>query len=187
MFKSGVTPDDIVQGALGDCYLLAVLSSLAEEEQAIKARFITKTVNKAGIYLMTFFINGVETPVVVDDFVPSRRGKPVFSTTKQEELWAILLEKGWAKLHGTYLRMEAGLPSFACMHLLGTPADSLWHGDANIINNPIEFFNKLKNFDNREYKMMSASKGQGENKGETGVISGHAYSLIAVKEFEAYG
>ncbi len=71
-----------MQGALGDCYFLAVLSSLAEEDSSIKARFVTKTINKAGIYLMTFFVNGIETPVVVDDFVPSRRGKPVFSTTK---------------------------------------------------------------------------------------------------------
>lgn len=147
IFKGGVGPEDIVQGALGDCYFLAVLSSLAEEDSSIKARFVTKTINKAGIYLMTFFVNGIETPVVVDDFIPSRRGKPVFSSTKQEELWAILLEKGWAKLHGTYSRMEAGLPSFACMHLLGTPADSFWHEDEEIKKDPIAFFNKLKNFD----------------------------------------
>ncbi len=35
--------------------------------------------------------------------------------------------------------------------------------------------------------MMAASHGQGENKGESGVISGHAYSLISVKEFEVNG
>lgn len=149
IFKGGVAPNDIVQGALGDCYLLAVLSSLAEEEGPIKARFVTRTINKAGIYLMTFFVNGFETPVVVDDFVPSKRGKAVFSSTKQQELWAILLEKGWAKLHGTYARMEAGLPSFACMHLLGTPSDSLWHGDDAIKSDPIAFYNKLKTFDER--------------------------------------
>lgn len=98
---------------------------------------------------MTFFVNGFETPVVVDDFVPSKRGKAVFSTTKQQELWVILLEKGWAKLHGTYSRMEAGLPSFACIHLLGTPSDSFWHRDDAIKSDPIAFFNKLKTFDER--------------------------------------
>lgn len=85
-------------------------------------RFYTDKVNSAGIYLMTFFVNGFETPVVVDDFVPTKNGRPAFAGTKEQELWAILLEKAWAKLHGTYARTEAGLPSFACMHMVGTPS-----------------------------------------------------------------
>ncbi len=35
--------------------------------------------------------------------------------------------------------------------------------------------------------MMAASHGQGEEKTALGVISGHAYSFIAVKEFEHEG
>ena len=35
--------------------------------------------------------------------------------------------------------------------------------------------------------MMAASHGQGEEESESGVISGHAYSFIAVKEFEHQG
>ena len=31
---------------------------------------------------MTFYVNGVETPVFVDDFVPTKRNKPVFAGTK---------------------------------------------------------------------------------------------------------
>jgi len=30
---------------------------------------------------MTFFVNGVETPVVVDDFVPTKHNKTVFAGT----------------------------------------------------------------------------------------------------------
>jgi hypothetical protein len=42
---------------------------------------------------------------------------------------------------------------------------------------------KLKKCDRRNYKMMAASHGQGEVKTAQGIISGHAYSFIAVKEF----
>lgn len=49
------------------------------------------------------------------------------------------------------------------------------------------FWAKLKMFDHREYLMMAASHGQGEQESETGVVSGHAYSFIAVKEFESQG
>ena len=35
--------------------------------------------------------------------------------------------------------------------------------------------------------MMAASHGQGENRGDEGVISGHAYSLISIHEFKHLG
>jgi len=56
---------------------------MAEEPSNIMMRFVTKEINNAGIYLMTFFINGICTPVVVDDWVPTKRNKPVFAGTKQ--------------------------------------------------------------------------------------------------------
>ena len=70
VFEDGVEPNDINQGMLGNCYFLAVLSSLAEFEDRVKAMFITKEVNAAGIYMVRFFINGNETPVIVDDYLP---------------------------------------------------------------------------------------------------------------------
>ena len=43
---------------------------MAEFKHYIYERFITKEVNSAGCYLLTFFVNGIETPVVVDDYFP---------------------------------------------------------------------------------------------------------------------
>ena len=100
VFQQGVHPNDINQGNLGNCYYLAVLSAMAEYETRVKARFYTQKVNKAGIYLMSFFVNGVEKPVIVDDWFPVNHHtkKPVFSSSKDEELWVMLMEKAWAKL-----------------------------------------------------------------------------------------
>ncbi len=75
---------------------------MAEHPETILARFYTKTVNKAGIYMMIFYINGLEQAVIVDDHIPVRDWQPCFATTKSGELWVILLEKAWAKINGTY-------------------------------------------------------------------------------------
>ena len=78
---------------------------------------------------MTLFVNGVKTPVIVDDWIPTRHGRPAFAGTKHQELWPLLLEKAWAKLHGTYARTDGGLPSFACMHVMGMPSNNYSHDD----------------------------------------------------------
>jgi len=54
---------------------------MAEIPERIKSMFITKEINKAGIYLMTFWINGVEAPVIVDDYFPCKNGQPCFSSS----------------------------------------------------------------------------------------------------------
>lgn len=148
--------------------------------------FVTKTINKAGIYLLRFFLNGQETPVVVDDFLPvTPRGNPAFASCRDGEIWVSLLEKAWAKLHGTYARTEGGLPCFAASHIMGVPAES-FHHDAES-ENPEAFYNMLKQADRRNFTMMAASHGQGENRNEEGVISGHAYSLISIHEVKSEG
>ena len=107
--------------------------------------FDTKTqhVNKSGIYLVRFYVNGQETPVVIDDYLPvSSSGRPVFASSREGELWVSLLEKAWAKLHGTYARTAGGLPCFAANHLLGVPSESFHHDSE--ADDPESFFKMLK-------------------------------------------
>ena len=60
-------------------------------------------------------------------------------------MWVIILEKAWAKLHKTYARTEGGLPSFATIHLLGTPAESYYHEE--MAKNVDQFWNRLQRWD----------------------------------------
>ena len=124
MYSDGIDPGDVSQGALGNCYFLAVLSSMAEFPNRIKALIETPEVNSAGIYLLKFFVNGVETSVIVDDYLPVHKGtkKLAFAQSDKQELWVSLLEKGWAKLHGSYAATSGGLPDFAANHLAGVPS-----------------------------------------------------------------
>ena len=82
IFSNEISPNDIEQGALGTCYFLAALSAFAEDPERVRTRFITQEVNAAGIYLVTFFINGILSPVIVDDYWPIKYGKPCFSHSK---------------------------------------------------------------------------------------------------------
>lgn len=88
--------------------------------------------------MMRFFLNGQDTPVIVDDYMPvDADGNPVFATCRDGELWVSLLEKAWAKLHGTYARTEGGLPSFAANHIMGVPAEAHDHDE---VTNPDDFW-----------------------------------------------
>lgn len=50
VFQESVKPTDIMQGDLGDCYLLSALSSMAEKPGLIERLFETKEVSLLGIY-----------------------------------------------------------------------------------------------------------------------------------------
>ena len=45
----------------------------------------------------------------MDDYFPCYNGEPAFSKANGDEMWVLILEKVWAKLHGSYERIEAGL------------------------------------------------------------------------------
>ena len=52
-------------------YLLTVLSTMAAKPGGkIEELFEFKETNKAGIYLVYFYVNGVKKPVIVDDMLP---------------------------------------------------------------------------------------------------------------------
>ena len=96
-------------------------------------------------------------------------------------MWVSLLEKGWAKLHGTYARTEAGLPCFASSHLTGAPAETVMH---HLVDDPDEFWEYLQMSDKRNFTMIASSKGENESVNENGVVAGHAYSMLEIIEFK---
>lgn len=134
--------------------------------------------------MVNFFVNGLLTPVIIDDYLPTKNGKPCFARSRDEELWVCLLEKAWAKLYGAYARMEGGDPSFAAIHLNGSPATTIWHDEFENEDDIEGLWTKILAADEKGYEMMCGTKGQGEEKMGKGMISGHAYSLIAAKEVE---
>ena len=106
--------------------------------------------------MVLFWVNGVQTPVIIDDYIPvTMSGKPAFASCKNGEIWVSLLEKAWAKLHGTYLRTQGGLPCFAANHIMGVPGKSV-HNNSKTKE---QFFDLLMRSDQRNFTMIAASQG----------------------------
>jgi len=50
-------------------------------------------------------------------------GGPVFSQAHGNEMWVLLLEKAYAKLHGNYYTLRGGYASEGMMDLTGSPTE----------------------------------------------------------------
>ena len=131
LFGDTIQLSTVLQGNLGDCYFLAALEHLTNQPSCIKRLFVQPidTVNDAGIYQVQFYINGMKRSIVIDDYVPvdKETGRIAFCRAINQEIWPIILEKAWAKLHGSYAKSIYGYPSFATMHLTRMPTEDIRH------------------------------------------------------------
>jgi calpain-15 len=100
-----------------------VLSVLAEVPHRIMRMFITDVTNEFGVYAVKLTKNGEAREVVIDDYFPCYSyGECCFTKAHGNELWVLILEKAWAKLHGSYERIEAGLAHCVMRDLTGAPS-----------------------------------------------------------------
>ncbi|KAJ1399286.1 hypothetical protein B484DRAFT_339454, partial [Ochromonadaceae sp. CCMP2298] len=103
-------PNDIRQGALGDCWLLCAIAALTEFPLLIEDLFETKEVNGAGCYRIRLCKNAWWQSVRVDDFFPCFPGAgAIYTRSNGNELWVMLLEKAYAKACGSYEAIKSGI------------------------------------------------------------------------------
>jgi hypothetical protein len=60
--------------------------------------------------------------VIVDCYFPVKEDKIVFSAANGNELWVMILEKAFAKVHGDYSRIIGGLSHETFRDLTGAPS-----------------------------------------------------------------
>ena len=66
--------------------------------------------------------NGVWQELTIDDYMPCQLdGSPLFTRTHGNELWVQLLEKAYAKLHGSFMNISLGHPNEALQDFTGFP------------------------------------------------------------------
>jgi len=122
-----VRPQDVHQGSLGDCWLMAALSCLSDHPQKLKSLFSSRHITEDGKYEVYLYDLEKDewATVVVDEFLPCNikygQPRPVFAEPLGEEIWVALLEKAFAKFCGSYGSLSGGGVAYAFQVLTGKP------------------------------------------------------------------
>jgi len=183
VFEGDIEFDDVRQGSIGNCYFMASISALTENPQIIAEIFRMHDIQENGYYEICLKIDGVWNVVILDDKIPcsKKTRKPIFANPKGHELWAILLEKAWAKVNGGYINTVSGIASEVIECLTNFPYEY------NIIKNleteedKEELWKKVIEASLNDYIMTTALPAV-EGAKEVGLVEGHEYTLQEGKE-----
>ncbi|XP_061575406.1 calpain-12 [Cololabis saira] len=182
VFVEGTTgTTDICQGQLGNCWLLAALSCLTIHRPLfVKVVPPKQTLDKpyAGIFHFRFWQYGEWVEVVVDDRLPVREGRLLFSySDTRHEFWSALVEKAYAKLVGSYGSLKGGNISEGMEDFTGGIAYSLpvssrtppvlWRSLTAALSRGSLLSCFIQAFSYREIGKVTAD----------GLVKGHAYAI----------
>lgn len=114
----------------------------------------------------------------MDDFIPCKWNKPVFTRANGNELWVLFLEKAYAKIHGSYDRIVGGWSNLAMRDLTGAP------GYSYVIDKEKDMFEKIVEADSKDY-ILAISCGNSDLEKQAGrdlgLVINHSYSIISAK------
>ncbi|MEO1271360.1 MAG: C2 family cysteine protease [Myxococcota bacterium] len=194
--EAGIKLNDVQQGALGDCYFLATLAAVARTRPERIKEIITD--HGDGTYTVNFTLSGIFSnytePVTVDSsFWRNSADTPIYakegdtSSADGPELWVMIIEKAWAKLHGGYGEITGSKADHdARLAITGKEAEYISPSGMTAD----ELFNKVKAHfkDNDKPIIFWSNKGGKDNpKAEKklqadGVVGNHEYVLQGVNE-----
>ena len=135
---------DLKQGAVGDCWLIAAMSCLANYPEEIEALFFGHGAEAApdGCYTVLLYDHRTRStrPIVIDERVPCVRLQPGYYVEEYQhlrggvpcfakpngEMWPLLLEKAMAKMLGGYGSLAGGNEAAAFRALTGCTKQETW-------------------------------------------------------------
>jgi calpain-15 len=195
VFYDTIDPSDLKQGVLGDCWFMSALATIAERPSLVERLFVTKEFNPNGVYRVKLCKNGEWVTVTVDDYFPCfPLGGPIFSRNHGNELWALILEKAYAKLQGSYFSLRGGYASEALLDLTGCPTFTMVF-DEEDVKNKVEnntLWEDIKGFEEEGYLLSVSTPGEdrwadqgwGDDEESSGLSPGHAYTILQVKDYK---
>ncbi|KAK2154313.1 hypothetical protein LSH36_271g04040 [Paralvinella palmiformis] len=180
MFVEGASRLDVIQGVLGDCWLLAAVSCLATNEDLLHKiipdgqSFDT---NYAGVFRFMFWQYGRWVEVLIDDRLPTSNGQLIYMHSgERNEFWSALL-------NGCYENLSGGLTSEALTDFTGGISERYTLRDET----PDDLFKTMHKAASKGAMMgcsIDASPDQMEAQLDNGLIIGHAYSITSVRYVE---
>jgi len=197
----GASRLDINQGMLGDCWLLAALASLTQEEKLMNRVLSSGEYDDfdspgyCGAFKFNIWQDGEWTEVIIDDRLPTYRNKLVFMHSKEKnEFWCALLEKAYAKLNGSYEALKGGQTIEAMEDFTGGLGEDFdmkkMRQDRKLADELKGIFKIIEKGLRRGDLMgcsITAAPNQIEAKGDLGLVKGHAYSVTGANTVNYHG
>jgi hypothetical protein len=183
----GISPSDIAQGAIGDCWYMASLMAVAQADPSLLRQAITRNPN--GTYTVRLYDDGRPVDVTVTPEMVLRDDSPAFSYQHTQELadgsqgyeiWPLVMEKALALHWGDYAAIEGDSPGLGLEVVTGRPSDSSDLDDAPSVS-------ELDALLDGGGAVTLASFGDGDdlpdtygNASDGGLVTGHAYYVQSV-------
>jgi hypothetical protein len=246
----GFSPNDVVQGELGDCWLISSFAVLASRPELLAQTLLTSSGSSTeaelegssgpgsaaaagGVYGVRLWKGGQWRLLLLDDSVVVKKGvyvaekeegssgsgpsdalaaatqrrtywsgnwrdaaeaarhrqgrrlaAPAFACTRSpNELWPMLLEKAFAKWHGSYGALTGGTVDEGLTALVPNSVGSsidLAESSADIASGAL--FARLRSYAELGFLLGAGSTHGADTVVTRGIVQGHAYSLLRVVE-----
>ena len=185
--------NDIGQGSLGDCWFLSALSCVAfTRPDLLRKLFHPKVIdyNEQGLFPIRFFKGGKNVITYIDDRFPcNKRGKSVFCQTRSDsgvtEMWPLMLEKAFAKIHNHYEGIDGGRPEEALVDLTNGVSEVIDFDSKEFkqMKNDGSLWQKITKSCNEGHLLAASSRGTSDAvQTSMGIVEGHAYSVLDCQE-----
>lgn len=207
LFRREISPMHVMHGNIGNTYLASAFAALAERPNCIRDLFrhpVSATTGKLersfGAYWVTMNFNGWWLPVLLDDFLPATLDGPEFTRCGWDvrRLWVALLEKCYAKVHGSYSNIASGDPLEPLTEFTGFPVtrfESYWRENTDGI------FDELKRYHEAGYLQVLCTPSDNGDRfsnayvsradphlerdyEEMGLRLHHGYAVLQVQSFD---
>lgn len=188
--ENKLNADDVQQGAIGDCYVVAALSSAlhADASGALRAGMIRAETGEDGL-VRNFAVRlydawGDPQDVKVDAALVRRSGRPLYARSadsdKSGEEWGVsLVEKAYAHWHGSYEKIgNGGWAGDVLQALTGATATYREVGkltDSSLLKTVGDALR-----DGRPVVAGTFGEDDGVDYTGTGVYAFHAYSVLGI-------
>eukprot|EP01064_Diplonema_japonicum_P034344 TRINITY_DN7086_c0_g1_i3.p1 TRINITY_DN7086_c0_g1~~TRINITY_DN7086_c0_g1_i3.p1 ORF type:complete len:873 (+),score=248.31 TRINITY_DN7086_c0_g1_i3:93-2711(+) len=193
-----IIPSDIDEGGLGDGWFVCAIVILCERPNelihpifSLPASYPKKREEQSnGGYRLKLCKEGWWSEVLIDDYLPAMGKLPSFARNNNpSELWTSLLQKAYAKLHGSYAAIKLGDTCDALSDLTGYPVTKLnqegelreneWPALLELIGkNGLLFFSTQ----GIEVQAMSRSMDVVQAFAEVGLAAGYSFAVLQLKE-----
>jgi len=185
VFVDGTSRRDVIQGVLGDCWLLSTCAAIAKKEdllyKVINPNQTLYGADYTGLIEVKLWRYGDWVTVYIDDRLPQKNGSYCYARCSDpNEFWVALIEKAYAKLHGSYEGIEGGMPIEAMVDLTGGLAERYELKHSSKHKTLYKYLRK--SFASQAF-ITCSRKGDwrhSRHADKNGLVQGHAYTITGL-------